>query len=1629
MSSEHEQQQIKSLSDSEAANAQDASNSANIQLADALSSTTLTPNVAYSAVATATSAIIAKRSHKIATNRLKPDGSNYALWLIEIIPILGEAECLDTTKNSISAADFEVLNTPSPKAFEVISIINANVDTSLQLRIQQAAGFDPKAAMNFLKKEFSGKNKSRKSALVQQLVTPIITLDNLVSDMEDLCRIAGELTIAHGSTEMTIDSLAVDMLIMSLPIDLSHVATEVERKRDEGKIKNLPDAMVAIREGSETFIRNNNLKKRKRPSEIADQTSNRPIALATKPSPKDWSQVTCRDCGQLGHGTYTFAACPKHDPAKANKRGKRGKRDQVGYSVRPRTASSNLPASSRDIDLNALTAGERSRSSPPGSRERRYSYDYDYYDRGYDRSYDRNYETEYYPPTSGYRRSYTRPNPQNPEPWDMRDNRRESMTTINSHRNYRSISPPDHHWPFEKQGNETKVAYALTKASQYEASGVTLTIDSGAHPSYVNNKLLLNNFINKLGFVNTAQQNAEVATTGEGTLTLAGELTLPRVIYSPTMSMNLISVSDICDLGLEVRFTNSRCFITKHGRNILTASRCGGLYQLEQPHPTYALRMTESDRHQLWHRRYGHLYERGIQQVFSLVDGMDHCKPSTERCPDCILTKITRRSFRPSLSRASRPGELIHSDIVELEERSIHGDYKYFATFLDDYSRYLEVSLLVRKSDLSEEFKAYDARINNLFGRHITSLRSDGGSNPKGTEYHSKAMKTYCKEHGIHQQSSTNTTPEENARAERLNRTIVESCNAMLQTARLPKCMWAFAVLCKVYLMNRSPHKAVKGATPFERFTGKRPNVSNLRVFGTAAIVHRPKTHRKHLDLRGVEAIFVGYATTMKAWLFWDHKEGKLLSGSTATFGNEFFSTEERYKLQIEAHNWGACEDTDSEEDNYLESVRQPFNPKRIRANTEENKQVTFLRQNKITAVEPARTKSVRKISTTVGDHAVPRQDLGDPGHGTDIEQSESEELTISDSSDTEDSILSNPSADRVTDLDLNSLPIKRTRRPNQIRQANLNIVALATNEADDIDFEMWTNAVLALAATEPDSTMNPTFKQAMAGPYQKEFIVAIKKEYASLEENKVFQEYATIPHGIRPLGTKLVLKVKETENATDPVNCKGRLCAQGFNQIETVNYHETYAPVACYDSLRMFLAILITLDYEIDTVDVITAFLLSDLQEEIYIKVPDGYIRKDPNTKYLRLLKTLYGLKQSPHMWNKDIASYLISLGFRQFNTDRCIFIGQYNGSVTYILLYVDDIIIGTKNRSIMSDIKEAIHSKYPIKDKGPIQFFLNIHFTRNRKERTLSFHQWSKIERVIAEFLPEGRPSKIPADISVHLTKDMCPTEPDDIKAMKAYPYRRLVGILLHIALTARPDIITAVSAAGRYSHNPGMPHWTALLKVVSYLKDTCKYVMTFSGTFPGGSLQHSIYAYADSDWAGDKSRKSRTGSAIYLNNCLVLYGSNLQGNYALSTMEAETNAGCSTAQSIMRCRNFMEEAGYKQDISTILFEDNASCITTNTSWKAHPGSRHYELKQFYLRHKVMETKEIFMHKISTTIMTADLFTKQLPHISFARHRAAMGLHPIQNEKGSTSTHEPRSIHPKIPEVNQRTNTCSWN
>ena len=320
---------------------------------------------------------------------------------------------------------------------------------------------------------------------------------------------------------------------------------------------------------------------------------------------------------------------------------------------------------------------------------------------------------------------------------------------------------------------------------------------------------------------------------------------------------------------------------------------------------------------------------------------------------------------------------------------------------------------------------------------------------------------------------------------------------------------------------------------------------------------------------------------------------------------------------------------------------------------------------------------------------------------------------------------------------------------------------------------------------------------------------------------------------------------------------------------------------------------------------------------------------------------------------------------------------------------------IISTPTRKEMQEIKTDIQKKFPCTDKGPISHFLNIQFTRNRDKRTIELSQARKIEKLLndhqldaADLKTIRKPRKTPACSNTKLTQQMCPQTDEEKTAMSRKPYRSILGQVLYIAITTRPDIATAASTCGKFAQNPGKAHWNALLRILSYLQGTQHLDLQL------GSARKDIIltAYSDADWAGDlDNRKSRSGYVILCNNSVFIWSSKLQVCVALSSTEAEYIALSNAIRDIVWSRNMVNELGFFQDEPTVIFEDNASTIKIAESRKQLPGVKHIDIRHHFIRDRIASKEVILQHK-STTEMMADVFTKQLPTQLFERHRNSL-------------------------------------
>lgn len=360
------------------------------------------------------------------------------------------------------------------------------------------------------------------------------------------------------------------------------------------------------------------------------------------------------------------------------------------------------------------------------------------------------------------------------------------------------------------------------------------------------------------------------------------QIQVRNVLFIPELSANLLSVSQLTRNGCNLEFTDEGCNIYNANRVLIaTAKLSDNMYKLNTVTDKAYVTTFESKTDLItWHKRMGHLNIADVKRLESCAEGVKISSKEVDCvCIPCCEAKQTRFPFPPSNSRANALLEIIHTDLCGPMETSSAGGGKYFITFVDDFSRKVYVYFLKNKMDIKSVFIKFKEEVENELEKKIKILRSDNGK-----EYCNREFSDFLAASGIKHQTSTPYTPEQNGLAERMNRTLVERAKCMLFEADLKKTYWAEAVATAAYIINRSPSRVLNEVTPYEKWTGKKPNLSHLKIFGSKAMVHVPKHNRSKWDRKSRELIFLGYCENTKGYRLFDPVSKKIVISRDVIF-------------------------------------------------------------------------------------------------------------------------------------------------------------------------------------------------------------------------------------------------------------------------------------------------------------------------------------------------------------------------------------------------------------------------------------------------------------------------------------------------------------------------------------------------------------------------------------------------------------------------------------------------------------------------------------------------------------------------------------------------------------------------
>ncbi|KAK8986979.1 hypothetical protein V6N11_055296 [Hibiscus sabdariffa] len=571
-------------------------------------------------------------------------------------------------------------------------------------------------------------------------------------------------------------------------------------------------------------------------------------------------------------------------------------------------------------------------------------------------------------------------------------------------------------------------------------------------------------------------------------------------------------------------------------------------------------------------------------------------------CESCLLGKMTKAPFNGKSERASDLLGLIHSDVCGPMNTQARGGFHYFITFTDDFSRYGYIYLMRHKSEALEKFKEFRNEVQNQHGKSIKALRSDGGG-----EYLSHEFDELLKECGIVSQLTPPGTPQWNGVSERRNRTLLDMVRSMMSHSDLPISFWGHALETAAFTLNRVPSKSVQ-KTPHEMWTGKRPSMSFMKIWGCKAYVKHQMSTK--LEPKSHKCTFVGYPKETKGYYFYNHKENKVFVARTGVFLEKDFLSSKEDRRNIE-----------------LEEVQQQQD------------------------TEP----EVERFSQTVEENST----------------------------------------------DLETRPLRRSTRER--------------HEPERYGFLVTTHGdVILVYHDEPK-----TYQEAVSSPNSEKWLEAMRSEMDSMSDNQVWT-LVEPPEGIKPIGCKWVFK-KKTDMDGNVQTYKRRLVAKGYRQIHGIDYDETFSLVAMFKSIRILLAIAAFHDYEIWQMDVKTAFLNGKLEEDVYMTQPEGFVTPENAGKVCKLQRSIYGLKQASRSWNLRFNDAIKEFGFIRNEDEPCVY-KKFSGSiVSFLILYVDDILIIGNDIPTLQSVKAWLSSFFSMKDLGEATYILGVKIYRDRSRRLL--------------------------------------------------------------------------------------------------------------------------------------------------------------------------------------------------------------------------------------------------------------------------------------------------------------------
>ncbi|CAI7728504.1 unnamed protein product [Closterium sp. NIES-53] len=382
-----------------------------------------------------------------------------------------------------------------------------------------------------------------------------------------------------------------------------------------------------------------------------------------------------------------------------------------------------------------------------------------------------------------------------------------------------------------------------------------------------------------------------------------GPVDIRNVLHVPGLKVNLLSVTQLAKKGVKVTIDDAKMNLFWQGKQFAQGVLNGELYQLKT-HPRVAssnVAQGSKATLKVWHNRLAHANYESVKELANkgLAKGFDVAAGDDEKgvCVACVEGKMARKPFGSRTSPLAKdPLALVHMDVCGPMRHTSKGGARFLLVMLDDATRMCWTRLLKAKGDVTKAIQEWALEVCDDDKKRIKAICTDGGG-----EFVNAELEKWMKSKGIKHDVTTPYTPQHNGAAERLNRTLVEAVRSLLQHSKLGNEWWGEASALAAWIRNRVLTKVLPGTTPFEAWTGTKPNLSRLRTFGCLCYYHVPDPLRHKLQPKARAAIYLGIVANECAWRVWDLGERRVITSRDVVFDEDKFPTKEQPTPQLTA--------------------------------------------------------------------------------------------------------------------------------------------------------------------------------------------------------------------------------------------------------------------------------------------------------------------------------------------------------------------------------------------------------------------------------------------------------------------------------------------------------------------------------------------------------------------------------------------------------------------------------------------------------------------------------------------------------------------------------------------------------